>query len=306
MLSVNITKVSNVNLMKNVADAMMELDISNANIIQEACETLMQERNGVKEAIIGIYNMIYAADTVCSPGFKIGMQMAKLWCSKYPGNKITLSHTSASKLIKLLGECCYKSLTSTPLYSTEEWKLSMDVTVEAFRFFKISSKTWLKNVKHLVYIVIHRVVEEPEVAAVINELKKLPGMKEGLVKELHKIRIDHDMNDEIRVYITASVKARINELTDDNDVRERQAEQMAQLLLEEETIKKEKHTKKMNKVKDEQKIPRIDEDEGVFMEDECMICMTHPPDIVFDCGHCIVCSGCAPKVDRKCLYCTCK
>jgi hypothetical protein len=86
------------------------------------------------------------------------------------------------------------------------------------------------------------------------------------------------------------------------------ANQMAEQLIMEEEKEKAKEDRKKNKKKRKQtktppKTPYIDED-PVFEEKECVICMETSPDMLFECGHKICCTGCSVKIKNKCPFCS--
>lgn len=268
--------------------------------------------------MIDIY-LIQGTD-IHSIGYKLAVDVARLHFQAFPSvQSIVLSDKTGSQLIKILGESCFQSI-----IKKERMNPAKDALIEVFKYFKIKNTTWVKNINHFISILVvksflkENVPYPEDIVQAIHDVEKDTAVHTAIIKECFKIIENPPLLDAALIVPTFArgfIRKAKEQKNEHLKERELEASRMADQLLREEELEKEKLKQKKNKKKKEQKtvsdvtpkkMPTLvfdDTDEGIYQEEECVICMDHIPDYVLDCGHNIFCKKCAVKVEYKCLYC---
>ncbi len=221
-------------------------------------------------------------------------------------DRVKLKYTAGLNVIRAVGHFCGHVCDSN-CKSDDELDKALKYIRDMFEFFIIPKKCWIHTdgsyLLSMMVIAAHKI--DPFVKQCIEDLLKDSKCEQAINKLCERIAKTEGTTVSQKFakdYIYAR-SIRIRE-------REQTADSIADALLEQEEMqrqkdirRKQKKKAKAQKKKQIHKTPWVDDGDKVFEEDECIVCMNCDPEVTFDCGHRICCAACSEKVGRRCPVC---
>lgn len=261
----------------------------------------------VLDMICCVNRMLETTRDVNSKVYKVALRIAKLLIGRLVDKKmlphVRLSPLASENVIQAVGDFCC-TVCIEKLASKECVDEATNHIMDLFHVFMMPKEVWRRNAVYMFP------------AMVISSLNPIPYIEESFLKMMKdsvyertfkqmckNVSIKSKKITYTRVYALAEFAKDCLQVMDDvNKTLRADADRMALALLMEEEKERMKQVMKKKKVK-VKKVPCIDED-PVFEEIECIVCMEDDPEVLFDCGHKICCATCAIKIAHKCPYCT--